>query len=429
MGINSPIPTNLNSECKKAAKIVDEFINPPKSGKYNPDQLIPDSIIRNCKGIAILSVLKAGFLFSGRAGSGLVIARLSNGSWSAPSAIGTAGMGFGGQIGAELTDFMIILNTNDAVKAFSHGGNVTLGGNLSVAAGPVGRNAEAAATIGNLAAIYSYSKTRGLFAGISIEGSVLVERKDTNAQFYTRKISAKELLSGTVQPPPQAEDLYRALNLRSNNSVYSSSSNSLNNNSGNYHNMPSSYSQQQQQQSSFNNNDDSNDYKVAPGYVTLNEQDNLKQNQINSSFNYNNRSNNNLNNNNNNYTNGNLHSNSEGGFLSSSNSNIPSNNQSQQQQGFSYLTGNSNSNSNSNLSSNIKTAPPMIAPRPNINSQQQESKAVALYDFKGEREGDLIFSKGDIIIILEKSNSTNDWWKGKCNGRQGVFPANYVSLS
>lgn len=95
------------------------------------DNIIPPDILSKAKGLAIFTVIKAGFLFSGRAGAGIVVARLDDGSWSAPSAIGTGGMGFGGQIGAEITDFVIILNNRAAVKSFSQGGNVTLGGNLS----------------------------------------------------------------------------------------------------------------------------------------------------------------------------------------------------------------------------------------------------------------------------------------------------------
>lgn len=90
----------------------------------------------------MITVFKAGFLGSGRFGSGIVVARLSDGSWSAPSAIGTLGGGFGGQIGFELTDFVFILNDYNAVKSFSQAASVTLGGNVSIAAGPVGRNAE-----------------------------------------------------------------------------------------------------------------------------------------------------------------------------------------------------------------------------------------------------------------------------------------------
>ena len=95
------------------------------------DNIIPQDILLNAKGLAIFTVVKAGFLFSGRAGTGIVVARLEDGSWSAPSAIGTGGMGFGGQIGAEITDFVIVLNTQAAVKSFCRGGNVTLGGSLS----------------------------------------------------------------------------------------------------------------------------------------------------------------------------------------------------------------------------------------------------------------------------------------------------------
>jgi len=217
--MNSPLPADIAKECKKAAKIIEAFIVPKDKGV---DQIIPPQIIAQAKGIAIFTVIKAGFLFSGRGGSGIVVARLDDGSWSAPSAIATGGFGAGGQIGIELTDFVIILNTKDAVKAFSHGGNVTLGGNLSVALGPVGRNAEASGSILNLAPMYSYSVTKGLFVGISLEGSVLIERKDTNSNFYRRKVSAQEILSGSVPPPPAAEDLYRALNRRTEQEVQSS---------------------------------------------------------------------------------------------------------------------------------------------------------------------------------------------------------------
>ncbi|KAH6567585.1 hypothetical protein BASA60_008980 [Batrachochytrium salamandrivorans] len=210
--VNSPIPSDVGTECRKCADIIDHFVKPEKS--KGPDQLIPVYILAQAKGIAIITVIKAGFIFSGRGGSGLVLAKLPDGSWSAPSAIGTAGMGVGGQIGAEITDFVIILNTDDAVRAFSMGGNVTLGGNLSVAAGPFGRNAEAGGAIGSMSAIYSYSKTKGLFAGISIEGSVIVERKETNAAFYGVRHSARDILSGTVAHPPAASVLYRALDRR-----------------------------------------------------------------------------------------------------------------------------------------------------------------------------------------------------------------------
>ncbi|KAJ3032621.1 hypothetical protein HDV00_007315 [Rhizophlyctis rosea] len=353
--VNSPIPSDLSSECRKAAKIIEQFVKPEKG--VGPDQLIPPHIIANAKGLAVLSVLKAGFLFSGRAGSGLVIARLDDGRWSAPSAIATAGMGMGGQIGAELTDFVIILNTKDAVKAFSHGGNVTLGGNLSVAAGPIGRNAEAGGAIGNFAAIYSYSKTRGLFAGVSIEGSAIIERKDANAQFYSRKVSARELLSGTVPPPPAAEALYKALNRRAGD-PYADSYDS---------NRPMStgaYANSYQNQIAYMNQTQSLD---RPGYGAYGTADQPPSSP--------------------------LHATSGSGFLAQ-----PTAQSSRPQ----------------------RPAPPVPAKR--------SDTAIAQYDFAGERDGDLSFRKGDVIVITQKTASTNDWWSGRCNGREGMFPANYVQL-
>lgn len=115
-----------------------------------------------CSGLAVFSVLKAGFVFSGKAGSGLVIARLPDGSWSAPSCIATGGVGWGLQIGADLTEFVIVLNSEDAVRAFSMGGNVTIGGNVSAAAGPIGTGGSVQASLAHPAPMFSYSKSKGM---------------------------------------------------------------------------------------------------------------------------------------------------------------------------------------------------------------------------------------------------------------------------
>lgn len=181
------------------------------AGNNGLDRVIPRDVLERAAGFAIFTVVKAGFLFSARAGSGIVIAKLEDGaSWSAPSAIGTGGVGFGGQAGAEVTDFLIVLNTRQAVKTFMAAGSLTLGGNLSVAVGPLGRNAEGSGTLsskGKAAALYSYSKTKGLFGGVSIEGSVIVERQDANRLAYGRDVTAKQLLSGRVDREPWADDL------------------------------------------------------------------------------------------------------------------------------------------------------------------------------------------------------------------------------
>jgi len=173
-----------------------------------PEKGIPSRILRNARGLAIISVVKAGFIVSGKAGEGVVVARTGRG-WSGPSFIGTGGAGWGPQIGAQVTDFVIVLNNERAVRAFSKGGNVTLGADASVAAGPVGRAAEADVTA--RAAIYTYSKTKGLFLGASLEGAVIGTRKDANERYYRRQVTAYDILHGRVAAPAGAANLRAAL--------------------------------------------------------------------------------------------------------------------------------------------------------------------------------------------------------------------------
>jgi lipid-binding SYLF domain-containing protein len=173
-----------------------------------PEKGVPRDILRHARGLAIISVVKAGFIFSGKAGDGVVVARTKHG-WSGPSFVGTGGAGWGLQIGAEVTDFVIVLNNDDAVRAFSRGGNVTVGADVSAAAGPVGRAAEAAVT--PKAAVYTYSKSKGLFAGVSLEGAVIGTRKEANARYYGRAVSAGDILHGRVAAPAGSERLRNAL--------------------------------------------------------------------------------------------------------------------------------------------------------------------------------------------------------------------------
>jgi hypothetical protein len=139
MKVHNPLPENLDITCSKAASILEHFIK----GTNELDQkLIPQNVLKQAAGVAIITMVKAGCLWSGRAGSGIVVSRLDDGTWSAPSAIMAVGCGFGAQLGAQITDVVFILNNRKAVQAFSTG-NFTIGGNISVAAGPTGRSTEA----------------------------------------------------------------------------------------------------------------------------------------------------------------------------------------------------------------------------------------------------------------------------------------------
>jgi len=200
----------LPGEADKCAKILESFLADPS----NPESAlnaVPKAVLQRARGLAVFQVLKAGFVFSGKAGSGLVISRLPTGEWSAPSCIATAGVGWGLQIGADITDFVIVLNTDEAVKAFSLGGNVTIGGNISATAGPIGTGAGVQSSLTNPAPLFSYSKSKGLFAGLSLEGTVLIERKDANRDFYGSPIAARDILEGRVPAPEAASRMYEII--------------------------------------------------------------------------------------------------------------------------------------------------------------------------------------------------------------------------
>ena len=143
-----------------------------------PEKAIPDAVLRSAKGLAFLTVLRAGFIISGSGGKGVVVAKLDDGTWSGPSFIGTGGAGFGFQIGAQISEFVMVLNTPGAVAAFAKGGNVAIGAQISAAAGPVGRSL--GADVMPQAAIYTYSRAQGLFGGVSLDGTVVATRKKAN---------------------------------------------------------------------------------------------------------------------------------------------------------------------------------------------------------------------------------------------------------
>ena len=185
----------------RCAAIISEF-------RQMPERPIPRDVLRHARGLAIMSVVKAGFIFSAKGGQGVVVARTPHG-WSGPSFIATGGGGWGLQAGAQVTDFVIVLNNNAALQAFSRGGNVTIGADVSAAAGPVGRTA--AGAVMPTAAVYTYSKSKGLFVGVSLEGAVIGTQRQSNFSYYGRPVRADMILSGDIKPPPGAAPLRGAL--------------------------------------------------------------------------------------------------------------------------------------------------------------------------------------------------------------------------
>eukprot|EP00063_Salmo_salar_P092224 XP_014067059.1 PREDICTED: SH3 domain-containing YSC84-like protein 1 [Salmo salar] len=175
--LNNPIPSNMKSEAKKAAKILRHFTE--ISSRTGPDKLIPANILANGQGLAIITVVKAGFMITAWGSRGIVIARLADGRSSSFSSL--FGIGSSMQLeGLEVSDLVVILMHRRAVYSFSKGGNLTLGVKCTVSVGPMGRNVEVDIALRSTAAVFTYCKSRGLFAGVSLEGPCLIEHKDTN---------------------------------------------------------------------------------------------------------------------------------------------------------------------------------------------------------------------------------------------------------
>jgi len=208
----SPVSFSLTAELQKAAASLDRILARTGSTPVELDRTLPLELIRGSKGLAFLTIFKGGFLLSGKVGTGLVVIRRPDGSWSAPSAIGTMGIGWGAQIGGEITDFVGVLMTEDAVDAFSGQGQLAVGAEVGLSVGPVGRDGSASLNFAERgpAAVYSYTTSQGLFAGVSLEGAVIKSRDDVNLRFYGREMAPEEILNQLPQPLA-AQCLYRAI--------------------------------------------------------------------------------------------------------------------------------------------------------------------------------------------------------------------------
>ncbi|KAG8411908.1 hypothetical protein J3458_015202 [Metarhizium acridum] len=279
LGSQSFLPETLDKECDKSAAILRSFCTkgvyadpgagqPPtstdpkaqesSSGVIDPTKekpknrvivTIPPKVISKAVGLAIFTTLRAGFQVSGATGSGILIARLPDGSWSPPSGIQVHSVGGGFQIGLDIYDCVCVINSREALAAFMNT-RVSLGSDLAVVAGPYGAggavdfgaavqrerdgadNKATAASDAQPAAaqaqpsgalkpdagaaskdpkrrslstsafkpVFSYVKSRGFYAGIQVDGTVVVERKDANASFYGAPVTVQQILQGQVPP-------------------------------------------------------------------------------------------------------------------------------------------------------------------------------------------------------------------------------------
>jgi len=169
-----------------------------------PDQRIPDALLSRAYGIAVIpDVTKVAFIFGGRHGNGVLVVRDKLTSpWSNPSFVALTGGSWGFQAGAQSSDIILVFTTRTGIEGIA-GGKLTLGADASVATGPVGRQGSAATDMGFNAEIYSYARTRGLFAGIALDGSVVSIDKSANGALYGKSgVTATELFSGQAPTAP-----------------------------------------------------------------------------------------------------------------------------------------------------------------------------------------------------------------------------------
>jgi SH3 domain-containing YSC84-like protein 1 len=195
---------------KDSGDVLKELLNAPNGISLN--------LLNKAECVIVLpSVKKAGFIVGGQYGRGLMTCRSGenfNGNWSAPIMMQSSGGSFGLQIGGEATDFVVLVINDKGAKAVIHG-KAKLGGDASVAAGPVGRDAEASTNAAMSAEMLSYSRSHGVFGGVSLSGTSLGPDSGANEKVYGKKISGQQIFAGSVQAPPQAAELLSTLQEKS----------------------------------------------------------------------------------------------------------------------------------------------------------------------------------------------------------------------
>jgi len=192
------------SQSEKAAQVFKEIMDTPDKG-------IPKDLLDSAKCVAVFpNVIKAGFIVGGRGGRGVASCKMANGNWTAPAFFNLGGGSIGLQIGAQATDF-IMLFMNDKGMNSLLSDQFEVGGDASVAAGPVGRQAGASTDVKLNSQILSYSRSKGLFAGLELKGVVIKPDKDDMKDVYGANVTAKDVLNGNKGTTPAAVAAFPAM--------------------------------------------------------------------------------------------------------------------------------------------------------------------------------------------------------------------------
>jgi len=190
----------------ESAKVFEEMTQMPEDG-------IPEELVRDCHAIVIIpSAVGGGFIVGGKYGQGVILSKNKrNRTWSAPAVLNLAGASFGWQIGGQATDIVLLVMSERGLDGILSS-KFKLGADASVAAGPIGREAEASTDLQLKGGILSYSRSRGAFAGIKLEGAMLSFNKEANSSLYKPGLTSRDILiNARVLPTKHANRLMKAL--------------------------------------------------------------------------------------------------------------------------------------------------------------------------------------------------------------------------
>ena len=207
------LPVNANAD-NKWTRLVEESGNVLSDVQHMPDQGIPEDLIEKCSAIAVFpSTISAAFGIGGQYGQGIIMARNEkSGNWMPPAIFTIAGASLGFQIGGQATDYVLLIMNRRSIDGILQG-KFKLGVDADVAAGPVGRSAQAATDIQLKGGILSYSRNRGLFIGVNLAGTVLAQHWDGDKELYGKDLSAREImLEDKVGMPRSAHYMLEVLN-------------------------------------------------------------------------------------------------------------------------------------------------------------------------------------------------------------------------
>jgi lipid-binding SYLF domain-containing protein len=194
---------SLNDRLERSREIIDQL-------SQTPDKGIPDSIVKQATCVAVVpSLKKAAFIIGGQYGQGVVTCRTGHG-WSAPAFIRMAGGSFGFQIGGQGTDLVLVAVNNHGMQDLLKN-KFKIGGDAAASAGPVGRNSQASTDWKLSAELVTYSRSKGLFAGIDLDGTSVSQNQDDTDLFYGAPHTFQEILKGNVLPPENAKPFLRTV--------------------------------------------------------------------------------------------------------------------------------------------------------------------------------------------------------------------------